>query len=44
MGKKLTRKQIAEFAFQTERLELGIHGGWQDQYATVFGGLIVGIY
>jgi D-glycero-alpha-D-manno-heptose-7-phosphate kinase len=38
MDKKLTKKEIAEFAFQAERLELGIPGGWQDQYATVFGG------
>jgi D-glycero-alpha-D-manno-heptose-7-phosphate kinase len=32
------RHQIAELAFQAERLVLGIPGGWQDQYATVFGG------
>lgn len=32
------RHQIAEMAFQAERLLLGIPGGWQDQYATVFGG------
>ena len=32
------RHQIAELAFQAERLLLGIPGGWQDQYATVFGG------
>ena len=25
-------------AFQAERLMLNIPGGWQDQYATVFGG------
>ena len=29
---------IAEIAFHSERLSLGIAGGWQDQYATVFGG------
>lgn len=32
------RHQIAELAFQAERLILSIPGGWQDQYATVFGG------
>lgn len=29
---------IAEHAFDAERIELGFPGGWQDQYATVFGG------
>jgi D-glycero-alpha-D-manno-heptose-7-phosphate kinase len=32
------RHQIAELTFQAERLMLDIPGGWQDQYATVFGG------
>jgi D-glycero-alpha-D-manno-heptose-7-phosphate kinase len=35
---KWDRHQIAEMAFQSERLMLNIPGGWQDQYATVFGG------
>ncbi len=29
---------IAELAFQAERVCFGIAGGWQDQYASVFGG------
>lgn len=35
---KLKRHEIAELAFQAERIELSVTGGWQDQYATVFGG------
>lgn len=29
---------IAELAYRIERDEVGIKGGWQDQYATTFGG------
>lgn len=31
--------ELAEIAFQAERLSMGIAGGWQDQYASVFGGI-----
>jgi len=30
--------ELAEIAYQAERHSMGIEGGWQDQYATVFGG------
>lgn len=36
---KLDDYQLAEIAFQAERVEIGIAGGWQDQYAAVFGGI-----
>lgn len=35
---KLDSYSIAEHSFEVERIELGFPGGWQDQYATVFGG------
>ncbi len=30
--------QVVELAFHAERLHFGIAGGWQDQYASAFGG------
>lgn len=34
-----TPYEIAELAFQAERLYFNVAGGWQDQYSTVFGGI-----
>ena len=31
--------ELSDIAYQAERHDLGIAGGWQDQYATVFGGM-----
>jgi len=35
---KWNQYELSELSYQAERLYLGISGGWQDQYATVFGG------
>lgn len=38
MQNKWDKFEVAELAFQAERLSMGVHGGWQDQYATTVGG------
>ncbi len=35
---QLDTYQLSDLAYQVERIDMKIHGGWQDQYATAFGG------
>jgi D-glycero-alpha-D-manno-heptose-7-phosphate kinase len=30
--------QLSDLAYQVERIDMNLRGGWQDQYATTFGG------
>jgi D-glycero-alpha-D-manno-heptose-7-phosphate kinase len=38
LTKSMTREEIAEFVYKLEREELKLQGGYQDQYASSFGG------
>ncbi len=38
--KNLSNKQIVQIAYKIERITLGYKGGWQDQIASTFGGVL----
>jgi D-glycero-alpha-D-manno-heptose-7-phosphate kinase len=38
LGRSMDEYAIARLAYRVERIELGVAGGWQDQFAATFGG------